>query len=361
MTGRPLYVLAVDDSAVMREIIHMVFASDSEISLDTAADPFIAMHKMERRRPDVILLDLELPGMDGLTFLRKIMKEDPIPVVVCTTQAEKALEALSEGAVEVLNKPRTGVREFVAESAVIFIDAVRSAAQARSPRVKTLNVSPRLSADAILPPVTRPPRNISDIDSIVAIGASTGGTDALADILGGLPEDAPGIVVVQHMPEHFTKAFAKRLNNSSKIAVKEAENGDKVRIGQALIAPGNRHVLVVLHRGEPIVEVVDGPLVSRHRPSVDVLFRSVALAVGGAAVGVLLTGMGDDGARGMLEMRKVGAFTIAQDEESCVVFGMPKAAIALGGVQQVLPLNKIPRGILQAAVSVSSKGSKSGS
>jgi two-component system, chemotaxis family, protein-glutamate methylesterase/glutaminase len=329
-----------------------ILSRDRTLNVTVAADPFIAMQKMQRSRPDVIVLDLEMPRMDGLTFLRKIMREDPLPVIVCSALAargtETAFRALEEGAVEVVAKPRLGVKEFLEESAIILIDAIRAAAEATLRPLRTAHIhpAPRLSADAILP-ATRTAGLRFTTDKVIAIGASTGGTEALQTILEQMPEDVPGIVIVQHMPEVFTRAFADRLDKICPIAVKEAASGDGVRAGQALIAPGNRHILLRRNGAQYVVEVIDGPLVSRHRPSVDVLFRSAAQVAGVNAVGIILTGMGSDGAEGLLEMRNAGAFTIAQDERSCVVFGMPKEAVARGAVDEVVSLDRIPEALLR--------------
>ena len=324
------------------------------MSVAVAADPLIAMDKMACVRPDVIVLDLEMPRMDGLTFLRKIMTEDPIPVVVCSgltgEGTEAAIRAMEEGAVEIVTKPKVGIREFLHESAVMLVDAVRGAARARVRRRAPALPSPeqRLTADAVLPRVQQPPLRITS-DKVVAVGASTGGTDALRELLEAMPPDAPGLVVVQHMPEHFTRAFADRINRLCRIEVKEAASGDRVLDGRALIAPGNRHTTLVRSGGHYAVEVIEGPLVSRHRPSVDVLFRSAARAAGPNAVGIIMTGMGDDGADGLLEMKQAGAATIAQDEATCVVFGMPKEAIDRGAVDEVVPLPQIPQRLLWLA------------
>jgi two-component system chemotaxis response regulator CheB len=343
--AKHIKVLIVDDSAVVRQVLEAVLSQEPDMSVMVASDPLIAQQKMARVRPDVIVLDIEMPRMDGLTFLRKIMAEDPIPTVICSGVAvrgtEAALRALDEGAVGIVSKPKLGVRNFLYESGLVLTDMVRSAARARI-RHRSATV-PRQES------VTPRPRPGTGIPSgrIVAIGASTGGTEALTEILTTMPPDAPGIVVVQHMPEVFTAAFAKRLDRLSRIEVKEAEHGDCIATGRALIAPGNRH-MTVRRRGEhSIVEINDGPLVSRHRPSVDVLFRSVA-AAGINALGIILTGMGNDGAQGLLEMRNAGAETVAQDEATCVVFGMPREAIACGAVDLVLPLSRIPSKILTA-------------
>ena len=347
----PLNILVVDDSAVVREVMTAVLSQEPGFHVTVAGDPFIAMGKMKTQRPDVIILDLEMPRMDGLTFLRKIVREDPLPVIICSAltgpDTSIGLQALEEGAVDVVTKPRLGVREFLHESAVVLIDAVRAAARstARKSLRPMLAATPRLNADAMLPAKSAVPLNVTS-DKVVAIGASTGGTEALRSVLRAMPPDAPGLVVVQHMPEGFTAAFAQRLNQTCEIEVKEAANGDRIATGRALIAPGNRHTMVRRNGAQYVVEVTDGPLVSRHRPSVDVLFRSVAQSAGANAIGVIMTGMGSDGAAGLLEMRQGGAFTIAQDEASCVVFGMPKEAIDHGAVDRVVPLSGITTAIL---------------
>jgi len=343
---RKIKVLIVDDSAVVRQVLEAVLSQEHDMSVSVASDPLIAQQKMGRERPDVILLDLEMPRMDGLTFLRKIMAEDPIPTIICSGVAargtEAALRALDEGAVGIFAKPKLGVRNFLYESGVVMTDMVRSAAKARIQRRYPLPVRPHVPVS----PHSRTPGGDFSSVRIVAIGASTGGTEALTEIMTAMPANAPGIVVVQHMPEVFTAAFARRLDQLSKIEVKEAEHGDPIASGKALIAPGNRHMLVQRKGTQSFVEIYDGPLVSRHRPSVDVLFRSVAHAVGADALGIILTGMGNDGAQGLLEMKNAGAETVAQDEASCVVFGMPKEAIACGAADSVLPLSKIPGKIL---------------
>lgn len=346
----PILVMIIDDSAVVRRTLAAVLTQAGHISVVTAADPLIAMDKMRQCRPDVIVLDLEMPRMDGLTFLRRLMAEDPVPVVVCSGLAgagsEAALGALEQGAVEVIAKPRLAVRDFLEESSVVITDAVRAAAMAR-PRLRRGPVRAASESALRLAPLLSGLRETTD--RVVAVGASTGGTEALREILEALPPDSPGHVIVQHMPEAFTRAFAGHLDASCRINVKEAADGDRLLTGRALIAPGNRHLALVRSGAHYAVRLTDGPLVSRHRPSVDVLFRSVALAAGPNAIGVLLTGMGDDGAEGLLEMKRAGAQTIAQDEASCVVFGMPCAAIERGAVDQVLPLGRIPHAILRAA------------
>ena len=340
--GNGLHVLVVDDSAMVRQVVQAILSTDQRIMVKTAADPLIAWAKMQKESPDVVITDLEMPRMDGLTFIRKIMAEMPTPVVVCSGLAargtEFAFRALEEGAVEVITKPKVGVRDFLHESAVTLLDAVWSAAQAQmKPRPLTV---PRITADAVLPRKSKsacaaPP------SGVIAVGASTGGTEALRLFLAALPTDCPPIVIVQHMPEVFTRAFAERLNKECAIEVCEGRDGDRLKNGRALIAPGNRHMLVNRSGEEFVVKITDGPLVSRHRPSVDVLFRSVAMAAGPKAIGVIMTGMGDDGAQGLCEMKDAGATTIAQDEASCIVFGMPKEAISRGAVDVVMPLEQI--------------------
>ncbi|HEX3153492.1 MAG TPA: chemotaxis response regulator protein-glutamate methylesterase [Candidatus Angelobacter sp.] len=339
----PIQVLVVDDSAVVRQVMHAILSQETDMEVTVAADPLIAMQKMKQMRPHVVVLDLEMPRMDGLTFLRKIMAEDPIPTLVCSGVAaprtENALVALEQGAVGIISKPKLGVGNFLHESALVLIDTVRAAAQASVKQRVPLRNAPKLRPASV--PALHPP--VRPHGGIVAIGASIGGTEALAELLTALPSDAPGIVIVQHMPEFFTSAFANRLNALCRIEVKEGADGDQVVRGRAIIAPGNRHLSVVSRRGAFYVELSDGPLVSRHRPSVDVLFRSVASAAGANALGIILTGMGNDGASGLLDMKRAGSSTIAQDEKSCVVFGMPKEAIAAGAVDSIAPLASIPR------------------
>jgi len=351
MANHKIKALIVDDSAVVRQVLSEILRGDPAMEvLAAAADPLIAMQYMQKTWPDVIVLDLEMPRMDGLTFLRKIMAEHPTPVVICSTLAEKGaqvtIQVLSAGAVDIVTKPKMGVQGFLYANRVTLLDTIKAAAKAnlknlrRSPEVP-LSPPPKLSADAILA-APRPGVNLHQrTDRIIGMGASTGGTQALEQVLKSLPADAPGIVIVQHMPAGFTKAFADRLNSLCRIAVKEAENNDKIRRGRALIAPGDRHMLLRYVAGEYYVEVKEGPLINRHRPSVDVLFRSIAQCAGANAVGVIMTGMGDDGARGLEEMHNAGAVSIAQDEASCVVYGMPKEAIKRGAVDKILPLEAI--------------------
>lgn len=358
--NKTIKVMVVDDSAVVRQTISEILNSTNDIEvIAVARDPLIAIEKLKTLTPDVITLDIEMPRMDGLTFLRKIMSTNPIPVIICSSQAEdhsqNALNALESGAVEIIRKPKLGTKQFIEESKIIITDAVRSAAASgdRRPVKKIVNreykVAPKLTADVILSGGTG--RNVIETtEKVVAVGASTGGTEALRAFLEALPANSPGIVIVQHMPEKFTASFAERLNGLCDITVKEASNNDTVLRGHALIAPGNKHMLLKRSGARYYVEVKDGPLVSRHRPSVDVLFRSTARYAGKNAIGIIMTGMGDDGSSGMLEMKHAGSYNIAQDEASCVVFGMPNEAIKKGGVDLTVSLNDIPSAMLKEAM-----------
>ncbi len=350
MTNQKTRVLIVDDSALVRQTLSQILSSDPLIEvIATASDPFVAAERIADQVPDVITLDIEMPRMDGLTFLRKIMTQHPIPVVICSSLAaegaQSTLKALEYGAVEIISKPRLGTKQFLEESRLEICQAVRAAAGARlRPLNANHTVEPKLTADAIL---SRPTSAmIETTEKVVVIGASTGGTEALRTLLEVLPPDAPGIVIVQHMPEMFTRAFSNRLDGLCRISVKEAESNDTVLRGRALIAPGNHHLLLKRSGARYYVDIKDGPLVSRHRPSVDVLFRSAARYAGRNTVAVIMTGMGDDGASGMLEMKQAGAGTIAQDEATSVVFGMPNEAIKRGAVDIVLPLPQIAGSIL---------------
>lgn len=354
---KKIRVLVVDDSAVVRQTLEEILNSDSMIQvMATASDPYIAARKIAKEVPDVIVLDVEMPRMDGITFLQKIMSQHPIPVVICSALTDKRCEttikALEYGAVDIITKPKLGVKSFIMESSIIICDAVKAAAKARlkkiSPTAKL--VEKKLTADVVLPPPNLKAM-VRTTEKVVVVGASTGGTEALRVFLETLPLDSPGIVIVQHMPENFTSAFAKRLNELCRIEVKEAENGDTVLRGRALIGPGNRHILIKRSGAKYYVEIKDGPLVSRHRPSVDVLFRSAARYAGGNTVGVIMTGMGDDGAKGMLELKQAGAFNIAQDEATSIVFGMPFEAIKLDAVSKVLPLDAIAGAVIRACKS----------
>jgi two-component system chemotaxis response regulator CheB len=347
-----LNVLVVDDSAIVRQVLMAVLSEKRGFRVTVAADPIIAMDKMKKFPPDVILLDLEMPRMDGMTFLEKLMSQNPIPVVVCSgltgPRTEEAIRALEIGAVDLITKPKVGIRGFLEESAVLLEDTVRAAAKAKLNKFRMLRGKSAKynSTDVVIPRAVLPAAP-QQREQIVAVGASTGGTEALLQILDQMPEDCPGIVAVQHMPEGFTAAYAKRLDGICRIEVREASDGDKIVHGRAYVAPGNRHTLVRRIGPSYFLEVRDGPLVSRHRPSVNVLFRSVAQAAGSSAVGILMTGMGDDGADGLLEMKQANAFTIAQDEASCVVFGMPREAILRGAAEEILALSKIPSAILR--------------
>ncbi|VVP58972.1 protein-glutamate methylesterase/protein-glutamine glutaminase [Pseudomonas fluorescens] len=352
---KKIKVLLVDDSAVVRQVVLALLEREPDIQvIGAASDPLFAMNKMAREWPDVIVLDVEMPRMDGITFLKKIMTERPTPVVICSTLTEKGaettLQALAAGAVEIITKPKVGLKGFLEDSSAELVAAVRAAAQANVKQLVRHSaafapVDVKLNADAILPP-SNPQAMAQTTERIVAIGTSTGGTQALELVLTALPRVSPGIVIVQHMPEKFTASFAARLNTLSQIEVREARNNDRVIPGLALIAPGGKHMLLKRSGAYYHVEVVDGPLVNRHRPSVDVLFRSVAKFAGKNATGIIMTGMGDDGARGLKELHETGARTYAQDEASCVVFGMPKEAIKLGGVDRVIPLGDIPRAVI---------------
>ncbi len=332
-------VLVVDDSAVVRQVITNELSQFDDIEVvGSAMDPFVARDKIAQLQPDVITLDIEMPRMDGLSFLAKLMQHFPLPVVIVSSQAaessENAIRALSLGAIEIVNKP--GSQFSAPDVKSELVRAVRTAALAK--------VTARIER-----PVDKQRshvhRALETTHKIIAIGASTGGTTAIEDVLHGFPANAPGTVIVQHMPAGFTSAFANRLNQSCKIQVREAENGDSVVPGVALIAPGNRHLLLQRSGANSSVIVKDGPAVNFHKPSVDVLFQSVAKSAGSNALGIILTGMGRDGAKGMLEMRNSGARTIAQDEASCIVFGMPKEAIQLGSVKDVISLSEISRSI----------------
>ena len=393
-------VLIIDDSALVRQTMSDVLNLDPEINvIATASDPIFGVKKIQQERPDVIILDIEMARMDGLTFLKKLNATvDPIPVVVCSAGAERgsenAVKALEYGACDVISKPALGTRKFIEESKTIIGDAVKAAFKStgklkslipsaltgrrvvqqtmqeihektadslKSAAVHTAEkmhstaerlsdrVQPKLSADVILEkPEAGNFTVLKTTERVVVVGASTGGTEALKDFLEMLPANAPGIVIVQHMPKHFTQAFANRLDGLCKISVKEAEDGDEVVQGRALVAPGDFHTLLKRDGNRYYVEVKEGPLVSRHRPSVDVLFRSAARYAGQNAVGIIMTGMGDDGAHGMKEMHDTGAFTIAQDEATCIVYGMPGEAVKLGGVDKIVPLPEIAKAMLDA-------------
>ncbi|MCW3806418.1 protein-glutamate methylesterase/protein-glutamine glutaminase [Plebeiibacterium marinum] len=361
MRNNKIRVLVVDDSAVVRQSLSSILGSDPDIEvMGTAADPIIAVKKIMKEVPDVITLDIEMPRMDGLTFLRKIMSQHPIPVVIIssltTEGTETAMKALEYGASEIIGKPAMNAAKFINESKILICDAVKAASHVKLSRKKIatasqvskiaskpapkLEVKPKYSADVILKRASASDR-ITITDKVIVLGASTGGTEAIRTFLKNLPPKMPGIAIVQHMPEGFTKSFANSLNNICDLEVKEAENGDKLYQGRVLIAAGNHHMLLKRVGKEYFVEVKDGPLVNRHRPSVDVLFRSASRYAGNNAIGILLTGMGNDGAKGLLELKESGADTVAQDEQSSVVYGMPKEAAKLGAANHILGLDHI--------------------
>ncbi|MCJ8203476.1 chemotaxis response regulator protein-glutamate methylesterase [Pseudomonas sp. RGM2987] len=352
--SKKINVLLVDDSAVVRQVLLAILSETPDIHvMGAASDPIFAMDKLAREWPDVIVLDVEMPRMDGITFLKKIMSERPTPVVICSSLtprgAETTLQAMAAGAVEIITKPTTGLKNFLLESAPELVAAIRAAAQVNvrnlGKRPAPLTPASKLSADAVLP-AANGHAMAQTTERIVALGTSTGGTQALEAVLTALPRVCPGIVIVQHMPEKFTASFAARLNSLCQIEVREARNNDRIHPGLALIAPGGKHMMVTRSGAFYHVQVVDGPLVNRHRPSVDVLFRSVAKFAGRNATGIIMTGMGDDGARGLKEMLDAGSSTVAQDEASCVVFGMPKEAIKLNAAQRVMGLQEIAQVIL---------------
>lgn len=350
-------VFVIDDSAVVRQTLAHLLQGDPEIELQgSAPNPLIAVPMLRKRRPDVLLLDIEMPGMDGITFLRQQMAEAPIPTVICstlTTEGSKmALEAMAAGAVGVVAKPRLGLKQFLEDSRRELVTALKTAARSRPRQVlaqparsgAAVGAAAGSAAAAAAP---RPGLHSLSVNKPVLIGSSTGGTQALEVVLGALPADTPGIAIVQHMPEKFTAMYADRMNGICAMNIREAKDGDRLERGVVLIAPGGRHLQLRKAGGQYFAKVVDGPPVNRHKPSVDVLFKSVADCAGGDVLAIMLTGMGDDGARGMKLLHDGGARTVAQDEASCVVFGMPKEAIKLGGVDQVLPLDRVAAAILQ--------------
>ncbi len=360
MSGR-IKVMIVDDSAVVRQSVRQILEREPGIEvIGAASDPVFALGHMQRQWPDVIVLDIEMPRMDGLTFLKKIMTERPTPVVICSSLAESGasatMQALASGAVSIITKPKLGVKQFLEDSSNDVVQAVKAAARANArrlaPRAPSTTPAPKLSAEAVISAagLGSGASMLRTTERLVAIGTSTGGTQALEAVLRRMPATAAGIVIVQHMPERFTAMFAERLNTLCEIEVREARHGDRVIPGLALIAPGGKHMMLARSGAQYRVEVVDGPLINRHRPSVDVLFRSCAKFAGKNAVGVIMTGMGDDGARGLKEMHDAGSATIAEDESTCVVFGMPKEAIRLGAVDRVLPLDEIAAAILRQSL-----------
>ncbi|ABJ78944.1 chemotaxis response regulator protein-glutamate methylesterase [Leptospira borgpetersenii serovar Hardjo-bovis] len=338
-------VFIIDDSAVVRQVLAQILNQDPEIEIiGFASDPIFASEKLSSVWPDVFILDVEMPRMDGISFLKKIMSERPTPVIICSSLAEKesktAILAMKLGAIDIIEKPKVGLKNFLEESEVLFTDSVR-AASASGARIKLHSFQNDSKLFENHKQTKADFSKISTTDKLIAIGTSTGGTQALEYILTQLNVHCPGIVIVQHMPEKFTETFANRLNQICEIQIKEAKDGDRIQLGSAYIAPGNKHMEIYLSGAQFHVRVLDGPLINRHRPSVDVLFNSVAKVAGKNAKGIIMTGMGNDGANGLLKMKQTGAFTIAQDETSCVVFGMPKEAILKGAVDTILPLSKI--------------------
>jgi two-component system, chemotaxis family, protein-glutamate methylesterase/glutaminase len=356
---KKIKVMVVDDSALVRQTLSGLLNLDPEICvIATAADPLFAAQKIAKEKPDVITLDLEMPRMNGLTFLKKLMSSHPIPVVIISNHtssgAEASFQALQYGAVEVIAKPKVAIKDFFEESRIYLCDAVKAAAEAKikkaDPNTGPRRPMPKLSADSVISLSGTPIFLKETADKLITMGASTGGTTAIQEFLEKMPPNCPGIVIVQHMPELFTRSFADRLNRTCSISVKEGTHGDIITPGKAIIAPGNKHMMIRKTDTQYCVEIKEGPLVNRHRPSVDVLFRSAAKFAGQNAVGIILTGMGDDGAQGLLEMKQAGAYTIAQDEATSVVFGMPKAAISLGASSIVLPLEKIAGHVFQQLI-----------
>lgn len=360
---RKTTVVIVDDSAVVRQVVTRAIEREPTIEvIATAQDPIYALAKLTHQWPDVFIVDIEMPRMDGLTFLKKIMAERPTPVIICSSLAEKgtqvSIEAMATGAINIITKPKTDLKAFLEDASNDIVASIKAAARVNMhalQRVTTLKprptAQPKVRADAMLPPASHQGvRMFGTTDKLVAIGTSTGGTQALEAVLTRLPLGCTGVVVVQHMPERFTAMFAERLNSICEIEVREAKDGDRVIPGRAIIAPGGRHMLVKRSGAQYYVEVKDGPLVNRHKPSVDILFRSVAQAAGKNALGIIMTGMGDDGARGLLDMYASGAMTLAEDESTCVVYGMPKEAIKLGAVRKAVPLDQIANEITSFAV-----------
>lgn len=349
---KKIKVLVIDDSAVVRQVLTEKLNKSSEIEfLGAASDPIFAIEKMKLAWPDVIILDVEMPRMDGITFLKKLMAQHPTAVIICSTltdkSAETTMQAMAAGAISIITKPKVGLKDFLLDASEDLIHVIKVASKANLKRVishDNIKVAPKLNADAVLPNTQYAMAQTTE--RIVAIGTSTGGTQALELVLKALPRVSPGIVIVQHMPENFTAAFAERLNRLCEIEVKEAVSGDRVIPGRALIAPGGKHMLLKRSGAQYHIDIIDGPPVSRHRPSVNVLFRSVAQCAGKNALGIIMTGMGDDGAQGLKEMLDAGAHTLGQDEDSCVVYGMPKEALKLGAVEREIPLARIPQEIV---------------
>lgn len=346
MERRKIRVLVVDDSALIRSVMKELINREMDMEcVGAAPDPLVAREMIKTLNPDVLTLDVEMPKMDGLEFLERLMRLRPMPVVMVSTLTERGSDitfrALALGAVDFVSKPKMDIACSMEDYASEITDKIRAAAQARIRRSVTVPViDERYSADAILPSVSG---RFSSTEKLIIIGASTGGTEAIKALLIRMPADVPGILIAQHMPEAFTKSFADRLDSLCKISVKEAEHNERILPGHAYIAPGHSHLLLKRSGANYMTELNQGPPVNRHRPSVDVLFRSAANVAGTNALGIILTGMGRDGAQGLLEMKQAGAYTVAQDEASCVVFGMPREAIAAGGACDVVPLQNIAR------------------
>jgi len=364
MGNNKIKVLVVDDSALIRNVMKEIIDREKDMMcVGAAPDPIVAREMIKSLNPDVLTLDVEMPKMDGLDFLERLMRLRPMPVVMVSTLTERGSDitfrALELGAVDFVSKPKMDIARGMEEYAAEITDKIRAAAQSHvraRKNVAPMVVQEKLTADAILP--SSAPGRFASTEKLIIIGASTGGTEAIKEVLTRLPADVPGILVTQHMPENFTKSFADRLNSLCKISVKEAEHNERILPGHAYIAPGHSHLLLKRSGANYMTELSQGPPVNRHRPSVDVLFRSAANVAGANAMGIILTGMGKDGAQGLLEMKRAGSFTIAQDEASCVVFGMPREAIALGGANEILPLQNVARRTLEYLAANSGKSNR---
>lgn len=351
---KKISVVVIDDSALIRKILTEIINGEPDMHVAGAApDPLVAREMIRALNPDVLTLDVEMPKMDGLDFLERLMRLHPMPVLMVSTLTEKSsdvtLRALELGAVDFVTKPKVDISSGMKDYAAHIVEKIRMVAKAKIRRQMLLPVAPRLTADAVLPALSN---RIASTEKLIIIGASTGGTEAIKEVLIRMPPDCPGILITQHMPEAFTKSFADRLNNLCRISVKEAADGERILPGHAYVAPGHSHLLLKRSGANYMTELSQAPAVNRHRPSVDVLFRSAANYAGKNAIGVILTGMGKDGAAGMLEMKKAGAYNLAQDEATCVVFGMPKEAIAAGAVDETTPLHDIAKRVLSHVTSM---------